>query len=151
MNRREWTMAELRRARAFAEQRMSMKAAAAKLRRSLWSLRSAAGRHGIRFNSPPPIKWTADKLIEVQYWADEGLSLRRAALQIRCSRLALAGVAHRHKITFHGEDGAPYGNQNRKGTGVILSPEERRRRKSANTRRWRTRKRLSGAAEAPEL
>ncbi len=59
--------------------------------------------------------WTGRERVEVQRFAEEGLSTSRAAAQLDRSASALRRFASRNGIKFRGESGPPFGNQNRKG------------------------------------
>lgn len=81
----------------------------------------------------------------VRHYAAEGLSLARTvtALEvlngIKVSRSALSGFAARMQIRFRGENGAPFGNTNRLGTGKPPPTlEEKRQKWRENTRQYRT-------------
>lgn len=85
-----------------------------------------------------------------RHYAAEGLSIGRTAPLIGRTREALGAAAARYGIQFNGENGAPFGNANRRGKRSV-SDEVRRQRHREAAARHRQRKR-DGAVHkrAPE-
>lgn len=69
----------------------------------------------------------------------ETISTARLASMFGVSRNAMAGVLARNKIPLNGKNGAPYENQNRKGTGKS-TPDIRLEQQRQRQKRYRERK-----------
>lgn len=61
--------------------------------------------------------YTGAEIVQIRFYAKEGLSVSRTAKVIGRSRGSLARAAYAYKIRFHAwaDNGAPFGNQNWKG------------------------------------
>lgn len=78
-----------------------------------------AGTMGGRHKHPakgrgPRQFYTTVLIAQIRLYAEEGLSAGRIAKLINRTRGSVAGLCYRQGIRLRGEDGAPFGNQNRK-------------------------------------
>lgn len=93
-------------------------------------------------------RWTIRELNQLRAFADEGLSLRRAAVAMERTEGAVIQAAFRYRVRFHGESGAPFGNTNAKGYKIRDEAERAQHRR--NMAKWRKRRQRARQAEAAD-